>query len=51
MACNGLANIANEAKTVIHDAARALEGGTADVATRLDDVLDWGIYAAEKTSA
>ena len=50
MACNGLADIANEAHAVIHDAARALEGGTADVAARLDDVLDWGIYAAEKTS-
>jgi len=50
VACNGLAYIANEAKTVIHNAARALEGGTADVTTRLDEVLDWGIYAAEKTS-
>jgi hypothetical protein len=50
MACNGLADVSNKAKAVIHNAARALEGGTADITTSLYEMLNWGIYAAEKTS-
>ena len=50
MACNGSADVSNKTKAVVHDAARALEGGTADVTAGLYEMLNWGIYAAEKTS-
>jgi len=50
MACNGLADISNETNSIIHDATATLECRTADVTTRLNDVLNWRIYATEYTS-
>ena len=51
VACDGLADVSNEAEAIVNDATRALERRAADVATSRDDVFNWGIYAAEKTSA
>ena len=43
------ADILAEAKGVVNNAATTAEDGAADVAARLDQVLDRGIYAAEDT--
>ena len=44
-----LANILAKAKRVVNNATTTAEDGAADVAARLDQVLDRGIYAAEDT--
>ena len=46
---NRRANILAEAKGVVNNAATTAEDRAADVAARLYEVLDRGIYAAEET--